>query len=1009
MIGLVLSMLRARPAQALTAFLLATFAMAAAVSAPVYVAAADRAVVTSEVAGATVRERTVQVRRYAVGGDHKFEELAPDLFAVAGFRSVFSAEFNAFVDSGVAGSKPVVPRAVYRDDVCTHIRLIAGRCFASTSEVILSQDAVDTLKIGVGTAVGARLGVYTRDGWFPAPDATPVELTVVGVYAPVDPGEQYWADLDYFDPRLTDRLVTAPMFANRRTLEMVDHTEEQQAIDVVVGQDAITGESLATVDLQVRDGMSELGGLSGATALNTDLPQLLQRVERNRALLTDVVPIAAVPLVLLCWFVLFVAVAAAAEERRHELGLLSLRGVRAPHRWWLASGESLLPILLGSAAGFLLGHLLVRVCAALLLTGAGDVPLSTGASRWTLIAVTGAVLAGVLAQRHQLAQATIDLLRNVPSRVGRWRAAVFEAVVVLLAVAAVAQLRGGDQGWSGVGLLAPALVVMAVALVAARTVVPIADRTGARALREGRLGSMLAAYALARRPGNQRLLALFVVAIALVSFASIASDVSARARDERVSVELGADRVIDVEGISRTGLLAKVRAADPQGTFAMAVMSRAPEESPVTPRLLALDSSRLAAVAQWRGGALAGGEAADRLHPPAPQESIVLNDAQLDVDMTVVDLREGFRVRLVAVVAPRDGSDLGRINLGPLRFGRHTYGATLPVCGGGCRLVALVVEQPEQRPFAVDLTLHEVRQAGRVVIDTARFGQVEAWRAPESPGPRLLVPTLERASDGLRVRLTEYTGRDVVVSVSPVDAPRSLPVIVASATGVDGAIAGLDRRLQAAEGVGRVPALPRLGRDGILVDFEYADRLTVDAGEATEPEVWLGPAAPPDALDRLRAQGLVIAGDRRLATLRQALDEQGPASALRFHQMAGALGVLLAAGALWLVAGLDRQRRGGELRALRTQGVSRRDAGASGYLVMVATAAAIGPVAALVCWLLVGGELPFFIDDASSVDVPRWPGVVAVAAPWLAAALTLVGVAALAGARLRATTEGARR
>jgi hypothetical protein len=205
--------------------------------------------------------------------------------------------------------------------------------------------------------------------------------------------------------------------------------------------------------------------------------------------------------------------------------------------------------------------------------------------------------------------------------------------------------------------------------------------------------------------------------------------------------------------------------------------------------------------------------------------------------------------------------------------------------------------------------------------------------------------------------------------------------------------------------VAELTSLPRLGRTGLLLDYEYADRATTGTGSAVNPEVWLGRAAPRDAVDRLRAQGLVITDDRSLAPLRRALDRQGPSVALRFHELAAGIAVVLALGTLWLVAGQDRRQRAGELRALRVQGVSRRDAGTSAYLPIVAVAVGLGPVAAMVSWLLVGDAIPIFVDGPGPVDPPRWPGLAAVAVPWLAAGLTLVVVAWIAGLRLRAAAN----
>ena len=80
MIGLVFSMIRARPGQAVAAFVLAMLAMAAAVSAPVYITTADRAVVASEVEAAPIDELVVQARRETKAGDRAFEDLAPKVF-----------------------------------------------------------------------------------------------------------------------------------------------------------------------------------------------------------------------------------------------------------------------------------------------------------------------------------------------------------------------------------------------------------------------------------------------------------------------------------------------------------------------------------------------------------------------------------------------------------------------------------------------------------------------------------------------------------------------------------------------------------------------------------------------------------------------------------------------------------------------------------------------------------------------------------------------------------------
>jgi len=69
--------------------------------------------------------------------------------------------------------------------------------------------------------------------------------------------------------------------------------------------------------------------------------------------------VIAVPLVLLTCFVIYLAVGYGTDTRRPELAVVALRGARWWERWWLATGESLVAILLGALLGCLAGQLLV--------------------------------------------------------------------------------------------------------------------------------------------------------------------------------------------------------------------------------------------------------------------------------------------------------------------------------------------------------------------------------------------------------------------------------------------------------------------------------------------------------------------------------------------------------------------------------------------------------------------------------------------------------------------------
>src|SRR5262249_25255338 len=157
-----------------------------------------------------------------------------------------------------------------------------------------------------------------------------------------------------------------------------------------------------------------------------------------------------------------------ADARRPELAVVALRGTRWRVRWWLATGESLIPIVLGAVAGCLVGQL----AAGLLVNKAG--PWFTfGALRYAPIAALGAVLAVLLAHGQPLRGTVLELSRRIPARVAGWRLATADLIAVALAALATAQLWLSHGSLVGVGLFAPALVLVALVLLGSHALVPL--------------------------------------------------------------------------------------------------------------------------------------------------------------------------------------------------------------------------------------------------------------------------------------------------------------------------------------------------------------------------------------------------------------------------------------------------------------------------------------------------------------------------------------------------------
>jgi hypothetical protein len=258
-------------------------------------------------------------------------------------------------------------------------------------------------------------------------------------------------------------------------------------------------------------------------------------------------------------------------------------------------------------------------------------------------------------------------------------------------------------------------------------------------------------------------------------------------------------------------------------------------------------------------------------------------------------------------------------------------------------------------------------------------------------------------ADGLAVEVTAGTLGTLDGRVRPPDVVYPVPALAAGRSRPDlTGLSGLDRRAEPAALVGRSPRLPRVGALGSLVDLEFIDRVARNVAVATDAEVWLGPRAPADALDRLRAAGLVLGTERSLARTQEALSQQGPAVALRFHVATGGLALLLAVGAVLLVAAIDRADRSDELRALRAQGLRRRDAAVyarRGYLWVVAVAVVAGTFAAVLAWVTIGPFVPQFADRAPDGAL-YWPSPAALLVVAVVSAVALAGAAVVsAGGR----------
>ncbi|GHJ49828.1 hypothetical protein Cs7R123_71700 [Catellatospora sp. TT07R-123] len=1015
MLRLVLGVLRSRRAQAVTLAVLAVLSVAAGTAAPLYATAADRAVVAAELRTATPAERaiTFTAEVSAVDGhESSLNDLRGQALAMTGENTLTQAA-GVLVPgrAGVGGPSPVSAPVAARDGVCAHLPLLAGTCPAGAGGAVLSDPTARAL----GVAVGDDLVFQANRA------EQPVTLKVAGVYDPaaaLRDADPYWAGRVELTPQPL-RAVN-PIFVDENTVDSLAADTVVAMLDLYAGPDALTADNAAAVAALLK---AELG-MPGITVAN-GLPQLLRRIQSTRDVLGLAAPLGAVQLLVVCWFVLLMAVAYTAAGRRTELALGMLRGAPARHRTLLALGPTALVLVLAAPFGVALGWLLVRLLTWATFAGQAPVPLDGTA----LLAAAGTLLlvmaSAAIAEQRAHGGSLLDALRQVPARRGR-RFGLLEPAVIVIALAAVGQSYASADDDGGLALLVPLLLALVAGLLTARLIRPAATAYGANLLHRGRLAAGLASLQVARRPGADRLVALTVVAVALVGQTFSAWDVAGAAARERAELELGAARVLTVYAASRPALLDAVRTADPQGTWAMAV-TRQPEGGDL---LLGVDSSRLAAVAAWPGLAdTTAAEVAAALRPKTA-DPVTVTGGELGLSVYVVtDLGAAMDVSAV-LTGPHGEPVTGAFEIGK-QVGPAVYRAAVPQCAQapGCRLAWLSFTRS---PHELQLTGLSQFGPDRTLLSATEISSASRWRPQFGAEPEVTLfnGAQARAAAALEGAQAPQPGSKDYISLHYVPAdPRHISTDIRLAV-ADGpvplpVVAAGPRRLAHTRELSKItplqalarpadvrhvsPVLPGAAADGVMFDLELADRLADTRDNTVTLQVWLNDQAPADAVDRLRKAGLVPVGDETVAARVVRYQEQGAGLALRLHLAAAVLSVLLVALAMLVLAATDRRGRAAELSALRVQGLpggAAARAARLGNLAMIAVAAPVGALTAVASWTLSAPARAVLTSAAESLPIPD-PDLRVVAPAVVAAAALLLLAALLAGRSLnRATARG---
>ena len=553
-------------------------------------------------------------------------------------RTIRSGSYD--LDGAVDGtSETDVAVFAAADRLSEHATVVEGVWPASGAEPLEVAVSIGAAR-ELGLSVGNELSLTSRAG-----QNRVVELRIVGIWRPNDPDEPFWlgdelelagvsegvsftvhGPLVATGADLVDRIATGELDVSWRTLPDFDTLALENVRWLRSDTTALEG--------RIR---SELGG-SAFFTVSTALPMVLEGVDRSLLVSRSGVLLLTIQFVILAAYALVLVAGMLVEQRRIETAMLRSRGASAGHVAWMALLEGLVLVVPAALAAPWIAFGALRLFDAVgPLAGAGiSIQPRVEAAALIVAAIAGiACLAGLVVPAflsgRGLATARQAIgrqgSRTLPQRVG------IDLALVLLAGIGLWQLRQygapltatvrGNVGLDPLLVAAPAIGLLAGAILALR-VVPLLAALAERVLvtRRG-LVAPLGARQLARRPLRYtRSALLLMLAAALGTFAAAYTTTWTRSQADQAAYQSGGDLRVEVASFpdlplwafgATYGAIEGIEAAMP-----VVVESFDVADTSSTGQLLALDTGALARVADVRPDLLGGrglGQLAEGLAP----------------------------------------------------------------------------------------------------------------------------------------------------------------------------------------------------------------------------------------------------------------------------------------------------------------------------------------------------------------------------------------------------------
>ncbi len=642
--------------------------------------AANDAAVTGVLTAATLDERVVRVEAELEDDtdlaalDGEVRERLTGSLALAR-PAVWSRAVSA--SYALPGPDPEEPEltvfASYGDEPADGLELVAGSWPAASS----GASSVGPVAVAMPRPAADRIGVSPGDRWTVRNRFTdePVDVELTGVFVVADPDAAAWLG----DTLLT-RGVRTGSFTTYGPLVVGPATFADRFLDEATGSwtaDPRLAEVPPARLAELRTGMTDLDRAldSAGLSVETDLTEVLDRVDAPLNATSATVVLGSAPLVLLAVGALLTAGRLVGDRRRVELALLRARGASTAQLVTVALLEALVLTVPAVLLAPVLGRLLVATWGPGRLSGGGAPGLEPAG--WWITAAVGTVAALMLVlptlRREELTVA-------VRSGSGSRRAALrLGAVVLVLLAAAVAAwqlerydspLRAGEPDPVLVG--APALLLLAGCLVVLRALPAALAAAQPWARRTRGLTGALAAWTVSRQLGRQVgpvLTVLLAASVAAFSLTWLAS--WSRSAADRAAFDTGADLRVEDPGrvLTHSGL------AGTPGTDRVVPVARSTDSfGDARAELLAMDAAAASEVLVLRD------DLADR---PASDLLTSLADATDSAGLPVPDGTTALELTGPAAARPAAGAprealvqdDTGMVHA--LRFERRAGGSVV--------------------------------------------------------------------------------------------------------------------------------------------------------------------------------------------------------------------------------------------------------------------------------------------------------------------------------------------